>query len=631
VRAALTALLLIASIHVAQAAFVSALLNSGSGNGAVPYSLPTGDVLHYISSTGSDSNNGLTTGTAWATPHHSGLNCGDVIIAAAGSYTTQFEAGNWGVVSSCATGSSTGGIDGTGGVYFVIVLCAGPYMTSCPITGGNGEAARIDQSNWAMEGFWGSNTPVSGTNCFSGSSSVSLTGTSLHHIAFVNNGAGPCANDGFDTYPYFADTGSGSVDQSAVVGAAVYAATQNSSFCNSGVSMIPTDGPDTSAGTHVFVAGVFGWHNINNSCSGFPDSAVTATTGTPGTFHSGSLYTQYEIVQFSSTGTLPSGLVAATNYYVCGANLVPSTSFQVSASLTCPSAVALTTTGTGTLTASTQKTTDGECVIFDSWGLQTFTHQGVIEQSACWGNGSSAVEVFINGGTDGSDDYIFGNSAYGDIQDPLHSANNSSEFNLQDVNVGASSIKSVTNNLAQASVVIPAGSNSVQCGPSNYGCPVGGFSVAGTPTTPADAIVSGNFFADLAASCPSPICDSLNVAFSWDGNSLISNTLNALANTGSVTPGGTTPGFANPTALPSGAPNCSGYADVTDCMNTGYGVAADFAPSGAAVGKGYVAPGPCTPDAYFPIWLKGIVYLHWNSGTSTITENSGLITKPCGM
>lgn len=31
----------------------------------------------------------------------------------------------------------------------------------------------------------------------------------------------------------------------------------------------------------------------------------------------------------------------------------------------------------------------------------------------------------------------------------------------------------------------------------------------------------------------------------------------------------------------------------------------------------------------YPAWLKGIVYLQWN-GTS-LTENSGLVTKPCGM
>ena len=593
----------------------------GALNPSPLFSLPTGDVIHYISPTGSDAANGLTTGTPWLTANHA-MHCGDVIIAAAGSYTTQFQQSKWGAVSNCP--STTGGLDGTGGVYFAVVLCAGPVMTSCSINGGNGEAARIDSNNWAMEGFQGTSTASTGTACFTGSSSVTMSGTSLHHIAFINDIASTCAHDGFNTYPYFADTGAGSVDQTAVVGVAAFAAAQNNAFCNSGVSMIPTNGPDSSAGTHVFVAGVFAWHNIDSPCSGFPDSAVTATTGTPGTLHSASLYTQYEIVQFSSSGTLPAGLTAATNYYVCGTGLVPNTSFEVSTTLTCGTAVALTTTGSGTLTATTQKTTDGEGVIFDSWGLQTFTRQGVIEQSAFWGNGSSGVEVFTNGGTDGSNNYIFSNSSYGNIQDPLHNANNSSEFNLQSVHVGASSIKSVTSNLAQASGAIPAGSNSVQCSPSNYGCPVYGFAIAGTPTIANDAIVTGNLFADLAASCASGNCDAKDATISWDGNNITSAVTNTLAGVS----GGITPNFANPSALPTGAPSCGAYISVTHCMNSLYRVASNLA-SSAGVGLGYAAPGPCAPDPYFPIWLKGIVYLHWD-GTS-LTEHAGLITKPCGL
>jgi len=52
-------------------------------------------------------------------------------------------------------------------------------------------------------------------------------------------------------------------------------------------------------------------------------------------------------------------------------------------------------------------------------------------------------------------------------------------------------------------------------------------------------------------------------------------------------------------------------------------------PTGSAAGFGYQPPAPCAGDAYFPTWLKGVVYLSWNG--SSITENPGLITKPCGM
>ena len=64
-------------------------------------------------------------------------------------------------------------------------------------------------------------------------------------------------------------------------------------------------------------------------------------------------------------------------------------------------------------------------------------------------------------------------------------------------------------------------------------------------------------------------------------------------------------------------------------------VISDLVPTASGTaGKGYQLPsitcittGPVASD--YPTWLKGIVYLHWN-GTS-ITENAGLVTKPCGM
>ena len=109
---------------------------------------------YYVSPTGSDSNNGLTPATAWATANHSVV-CGDVIIAAAGSYGARFgdETGNaFGTVSNCP--STTGGIDGTGGIYFAVLLCGGPDLMSCQANGGSGPAFEIDKSNWAVEGFW---------------------------------------------------------------------------------------------------------------------------------------------------------------------------------------------------------------------------------------------------------------------------------------------------------------------------------------------------------------------------------------------------------------------------------------------------------------------------------------------
>jgi hypothetical protein len=50
-------------------------------------------------------------------------------------------------------------------------------------------------------------------------------------------------------------------------------------------------------------------------------------------------------------------------------------------------------------------------------------------------------------------------------------------------------------------------------------------------------------------------------------------------------------------------------------------------------GKGYQLPGNCASVTDYPTWLKGIVYLTasgWTNG-ATISENAGLVTKPCNM
>jgi hypothetical protein len=56
----------------------------------------------------------------------------------------------------------------------------------------------------------------------------------------------------------------------------------------------------------------------------------------------------------------------------------------------------------------------------------------------------------------------------------------------------------------------------------------------------------------------------------------------------------------------------------------------DLTPTaGGTSGKGYQPPGACAADSLYPTWLKGVVYLQWNG--STLTENAGLVNKPCGM
>ena len=230
----------------------------------IPFAAPH---IYYISLTGIDQNAGTSPSAAWATPHHN-VNCGDVIVVEPGrydlgTYTTPFGSNNWGKVSNCP--STHGGIDGTGGIYFAIVLCAGPNLGACTVSGApdaanqtkNNEAFRVDQSNWAVEGFVGTQSPESTTGCMT---ATSESNSVIAFVAFINDIVSTCGVDGFGTYGW---TAHGGVDQSAVIGAIAYnASPSEAGNCGSGVSMIPTNGPDGGAGTHVFVAGVFAYNNI---------------------------------------------------------------------------------------------------------------------------------------------------------------------------------------------------------------------------------------------------------------------------------------------------------------------------------------------------------------------------------
>ena len=152
---------------------------------------------YYVSPTGSDRNSGTSPRTAWATPRHA-VECGDVIIAAAGSYArNQFGTNSWGEVSNCP--STRGGIDGRGGVYFAALLCAGPDITSCSVDGGRYEAVRVDASNWAIEGFIATQASTGNSACFSATSETNAT---LHHIAFINDIAINCHYSGFNSYSW---------------------------------------------------------------------------------------------------------------------------------------------------------------------------------------------------------------------------------------------------------------------------------------------------------------------------------------------------------------------------------------------------------------------------------------------
>jgi hypothetical protein len=457
------------------------------------------------------------------------VKCGDVIIAQPGTYSgswSVFGTNEWGPVSGCP--STSGGIDGRGGIYFAVVLCGGSLGT-CTITHDNDVDVRIDASNWAVEGFYMTQTgggSIGGTGC---ASATSESNTTQHHVAFINDIAVNCNFGGFGTYSW---TSPGGVDQTAVVGTITYndALSLNSGgSCTSGISLIPVNGPDKSAGTHIFVAGNFGYKNTN----------------------------------------APSG---------AGCN------------------------------------TDGQAVIFDSWSCTKYSHLGVVEQNVWWMNGSSGFEAFPNCVSNGdkAQIYLSNNTSYANERDPLHNGNYDLFLNQVLPTTTTGGYYKFYNNIF-APTLITSGNN------NGYPVVAAGISINNNNTSL--IVASGNYIwqsnPGTKTSAGAPNTDV------W-----VKGTENATS-----FPFGTNtygdPGFANPSGLPTTPPNCANYNDTTDCMNGRYNIAADLKPSGGAAVKGYQAPGACAPDANYPTWLKGVVYLHWTG--SSLTENSGLITKPCNM
>jgi hypothetical protein len=487
---------------------VAASSGGGSGSGAVSFvALHT----YYMSPTGSDSNNGLTVATAWATPNHPVV-CGDVIIAATGTYGYL---SNWGHVSNCP--STSGGIDGTGGIYFAVLLCGGSDLTSCADRG-----QRIAASNWAAEGFASTN-PTG----FCHLADASATNTTQYaFVAFINEIARNC-DDGYTT----GDGGKNhnvpgnGVDEFAVIGSIAQNANQDP-IC---VAAIDDPGPSASrpfAGTHVIFDGNFG---INNA--GAPNCQI-----------------------------------------------------------------------------------DGEAMMFDTFDAHGYNGQAVIENNIAYLSARYGINLFqqhYNPST--APMFVFNNTLF---------ANNSTTYSLND-NGGCGDLNSqgVANGY-----VVKLYSNIVQTkyarrGGVSTNCYVYAALEGGLYSDTWGGAGLQNIFLGEAGHCASS-CDSTNSVVAF-------NTTYATA-FGSNAAIYENPGFANTADLlanHTGAPTCAGFTTTTACMAP---VIADLtATASGTAGKGYQRPGACAPDPYYPTWLKGIVYLHWNG--SSMTENAGLVNKPCGL
>lgn len=205
---------------------------------------------YYISPTGNDTNNGLSTGAAWLSPHHN-VNCGDVINAAAGSYSaSNFQNGKWGTVTC------------SGGNNVATLLCT--TFDTCKVSSTTQDAMYVDQDYWMVSGWEAStNGATNGTAaCFRATPSGNYV---LHHVIFANDIANGCMGGGFVAYQ---TSTTASVDYFNVIGSIAYNAAQGSANCYSGISIYQPLQSDTNSGTHIFVANNYSWANVDGACSG---------------------------------------------------------------------------------------------------------------------------------------------------------------------------------------------------------------------------------------------------------------------------------------------------------------------------------------------------------------------------
>jgi hypothetical protein len=216
------------------------------------FTITLAPVTYYLSPNGNDADSGLSASEPWLTPNHP-VNCGDVIMAASGTYSNEnFYTGKWGTVT-CAAGNNVAWLE-----------CAA--FDTCKIDATNGNQGMwVDQSYWGVQG-WEVTTSASDTfgTCFIAQPS-SASPAEIHHIIFANNIANGCSQGGFGVV----NNNAVSVDYFVAIGNIAYNAVQGTAACGSGISVFTPVQSDSLPGTHIYVAGNFSYGNLEPSqCAG---------------------------------------------------------------------------------------------------------------------------------------------------------------------------------------------------------------------------------------------------------------------------------------------------------------------------------------------------------------------------
>jgi hypothetical protein len=195
---------------------------------------------------GNDLNNGTSASTPWQTPNHA-LNCGDVILAAAGTYAESiFYATNWGAVTCPAADN------------VAWLKCAS--FDTCKVNAVLGTAMAMGSSYWGVQGWEVTSSMGACILVY-----PPTTSKSIHHVVIANNVANGCYYNGIGSTNH----GAASSDYLAFVGNIVYDAARGSTFCPTGITVFQPLANDSLPGTHLYIGGNFSFDNVDpNPCNG---------------------------------------------------------------------------------------------------------------------------------------------------------------------------------------------------------------------------------------------------------------------------------------------------------------------------------------------------------------------------
>jgi len=491
-----------------------------------PGSAPTPPTFNnwYISTSGNDSNSGTSFGSAWATPNHAGLTCGDIIHVAAGAYTDT----NFGAITQAVSCPSSNNV--------VWVKCDTAF--TCTETGQH--AFLIQNSFWGVQGFLVTN--ANGNPCYSSKPAGSAT---IGYVVFANNIANGCWQGGITTF----NVGINSVDNVAVIGNALYNGSQSNgvgAVCGSGLSI---GGPRNDASTNhlMYVAWNIAWGNKSVRCLGqnLTTNATTAAGNAVLHFSTspGTSYIGFEVIDTTTPGALPANAQianAGTNTLTMNVNAIGP--------------------GVGSADVLTlSQNSDNTGVALDTWN--SYTGTGVVENNLLVGNGTSGYEIVATGAGPCSTTLSRFNTVANNMAMPNAYGGGGSN---SDINAGGgltNGCMTLLNNVVQ----------NIRGNPISSAHAKGVFWSPNGSTTP-DGMMDNNFtyssvtgnqgalYWGVGSSCLAGHTCSVGGGANCPS---ITNTANAGCSGNSFT---TAPSFVSET-IP-GAPSCSGFATVAACMAT---------------------------------------------------------------